>query len=165
MQHFEIALILLEAAFTKVEQIACSCCFAMCYLLMLWRSANLEPFYSLIDQILRLIIQVTLCVVFFPYSAADEFVHPGSLHAGAELDFVKEKIAKNAQPWACEFRKLRDSKFANRKPHGRRKIDSQNNQDASASRDDSLAALTQALLWRLTDNVTFGNEAIAILNS
>ncbi|TWU30856.1 alginate lyase family protein [Novipirellula artificiosorum] len=97
-------------------------------------------------------------------ASAMNFVHPGSLHSQAELDFVKARINERAQPWTAEFERLRDSGFATRQPQGRTRINSQS-EDASASRDDSIAAITQALLWYFTDERHYGNGAVAILNS
>ena len=92
------------------------------------------------------------------------FVHPGGLNSKAELDFVKAKIQAGAQPWKGEFDHIISSSYATRGPHGLPNINSRNN-DANVSRDDAIAAYTQALLWYFTDDETYANRSIAILNS
>ena len=92
------------------------------------------------------------------------FVHPGALDSKAELDFVKTRIQTGAQPWRGEFDRIKNSSHASRSPHGLTKINSENN-DAEVSRDDALAAYTQALLWYCTDDETYARRSIAILNS
>jgi hypothetical protein len=97
-------------------------------------------------------------------ASAMNFVHPGGLNSKAELDFVKAKIQAGAQPWKGEFDQMISSSYATRGPHGLPNINSRNN-DANVSRDDAIAAYTQALLWYFTDDETYANRSIAILNS
>ena len=97
-------------------------------------------------------------------AAARTFVHPGGLNSKAELDFVKGRIQAGAQPWKGEFDQIKNSSYATRGPHGLANINSQNN-DANVSRDDALAAYTQALLWYFTDDEIYAKRSIAILNS
>jgi hypothetical protein len=92
------------------------------------------------------------------------FVHPGALDSKAELDFVKTRIQRGAQPWRGEFDRIKNSSHASRGPLGLTNINSENN-DAEVSRDDALAAYTQALLWYYTDDETYARRSIAILNS
>jgi Alginate lyase len=92
------------------------------------------------------------------------FVHPGGIHSAAELDFVKSKLQADANPWKAEFDRLKNSSFATRGPHGQAHIDSKS-KDESVSRDDAIAAYTQALLWYFTDDETYAKKSIAILNS
>ena len=97
-------------------------------------------------------------------ASAMTFVHPGALDSKAELDFVKAKIQAGAQPWKGEFDRIKSSSSATRGPHGLTTINSQNN-DAEISRDDAIAAYTQAILWCFTDDETYAKRSIAILNS
>lgn len=108
-------------------------------------------------------ILVALGIPAAPVSAMD-FVHPGALNSKAELDFVKAKIQAGAQPWKGEFDRMLSSSYATRGPHGLTNINSSDD-DANVSRDDAIAAYTQALLWYFTDDETYANRSIAILNS
>jgi hypothetical protein len=92
------------------------------------------------------------------------FVHPGALDSRAELDFVKIKIKEGSQPWKGEFDRLKSSGHATRGPHGLATIHSKNH-DAEVSRDDAIAAYSQALLWYFTDDAIYAKRSIAILNS
>ncbi len=93
-----------------------------------------------------------------------KFVHPGALNSKAELDFVKENIQAGAQPWKGEFDRMVSSGHATRGPHGLTNVDSSSD-DANISRDDAIAAYTQALLWYFTDDAVYAERSIAILNS
>jgi hypothetical protein len=97
-------------------------------------------------------------------ASAMDFVHPGALDSRAELDFVKGRIEAGAQPWRGEFDRIRVQEQATRGPHALTTIDSNSN-DASVSRDDALAAYTQALLWYYTGDETYARGSIAILNA
>lgn len=97
-------------------------------------------------------------------AAPEAFVHPGAIDSKEELDFVKARIQAEAQPWRGEFDRIKLSIYATRSPHGLTTINS-NNQDAEVSRDDAIAAYTQALLWYFTDDDTYAKRSIAILNS
>ena len=106
---------------------------------------------------------VALGILAAPATAID-FVHPGALNSKAELDFVKAKIQAGAQPWKGEFDRMMSSSYATRGPHGLTNINSSDD-DANVSRDDAIAAYTQALLWYFTDDETYAKRSIAILNS
>jgi len=92
------------------------------------------------------------------------FVHPGALDSRTELDFVKAKIKEGSQPWKGEFDRIKSSGHAKPGPHGLANINSKNH-DAEDSRDDAIAAYTQALLWYFTDDAIYAKRSIAILNS
>ncbi len=92
------------------------------------------------------------------------FVHPGALSSRAGLDFVKARIQAGAQPWTGELVQIINSGPATRGPHGLTSINSRN-QEAEVSRDDAIAAYTQALLWYFTDDETYAKRSVAILNS
>ncbi len=97
-------------------------------------------------------------------ASAINFVHPGALDSRTNLDFVKAKIKEGAQPWKGEFDLIKNSSHATRGPHGLANINSKNH-DAEVSREDAIAAYTQALLWYFTDDAIYAMRAIAILNS
>ena len=97
-------------------------------------------------------------------AAARNFAHPGALNSKAELDFVKGRIQSGEPPWRGEFERLLHSDFATRIPHGLTDLNSKSG-DASLSRDDAAAAYTQSLLWYFTDDETYAQRSVAILNS
>ena len=97
-------------------------------------------------------------------SSAITFVHPGALNSRAELDFVKGKVQSGEQPWKGEIDRIGSASYATRGPHGLTNINSQSN-DAAVSRDDAIAAYTQALLWYFTKDEMYAKRSIAILNS
>jgi hypothetical protein len=97
-------------------------------------------------------------------SSAITFVHPGALNSRTDLDFVKAKIEAGEQPWKGECERMKSSSYATRGPHGLTNINSNSN-DAIISREDAIAAYTQALLWYFTQDETYARRTIAILKS
>ena len=93
-----------------------------------------------------------------------DFVHPGALDSKQELDFVKGKIREGAQPWKGEFDRIKNTDYASRSPHGLPAINSKA-KDAAISRDDAIAAYTQALLWYFSGDEICAKRAVAILDS
>lgn len=93
-----------------------------------------------------------------------DFIHPGALSSKAELDFVKGKVQSGENPWRDEFDRMTKSDYAIRTPHGLTYINSKSN-DSVLSRDDAIAAYTDALLWYFTGNESYARRSIDILNS
>ena len=96
--------------------------------------------------------------------SAMTFVHPGALSSRVELDFVKSKVQLGDQPWKGEIERIMSLSYATRGPHGLTNINS-NTKDAVVSREDAIAAYTQALLWYFTEDEAYAKRSIAILNS
>ncbi|XXT21190.1 alginate lyase family protein [Sorangium sp. So ce429] len=103
---------------------------------------------------------------------APAFRHPGVLVSRGQLDFVKAKIAAGQQPWKSDFDKAKGSKYG-RLPYTARPVEIMKcgngsnplDQGCTASRDDAVAAYTQALIWYHTGNRAYADSAIAILNA
>ena len=92
------------------------------------------------------------------------FVHPGALSSGAELDFIKARIASGDGPWKGEWDRIRASPYATRGPHALQHIDSKS-ADAGVSRDDAAASYTQALLWYFSGDDACARRSVAILDA
>jgi hypothetical protein len=99
------------------------------------------------------------------------FRHPGVLVTKAQLDFVKAKIAAGAQPWSNAFAQAKASRFASLSyqpgPVANVVCGPYSNPDigCSAEKNDAVAAYTDALIWYLTGNAAYANQAIAIMNA
>ena len=112
-----------------------------------------------------LLVLVAMTVTVAGSAHADmTFVHPGALNTAANLDFIKAQIEVGEQPAASEFRRIRESTAATRSPNAVAEINSVNGSTYLA-RDDAIAAYTQALLWRFTDDAVYADRAVAILNA
>ncbi len=98
------------------------------------------------------------------------FVHPGLLHTRADLDRMKDMVARGTEPWRAGYEKLKvhpasraDWKlrgpFASvvRDPHESRHI--------AELALDSNAAYQNALLWAVTGEEAHARKAVAILNA
>jgi hypothetical protein len=99
------------------------------------------------------------------------FRHPGILVDGAQLDFVKAKIAAGAEPWTSAFTAAKASRYASLtyKPTPRPIVEcgsfSNPNLGCSDEQSDAIAAYTQALLFYFTGNTTYAQNAAAILDA
>jgi len=98
------------------------------------------------------------------------FTHPGLLNSKAELDFVKAKITSGAEPWSSSFTKMKNSNFGNLNwvPKPLSVVHANwtpTSNDAGIENDDATAAYTQALLWYFTDNETYAQKSVEILNA
>jgi hypothetical protein len=98
------------------------------------------------------------------------FVHPGVLVNRAQLDEIKRRVAAGIEPQKSAFEKLKADKLGalDYTPHPRETVEcgSNSNPDlgCKAEQADSEASYAQALLWYITGNKTYAENAIKILN-
>lgn len=102
---------------------------------------------------------------------AGGFAHPGILVSQGMLDFVKQKVASGAQPWAGALTKVKANGLASKTytPHPIATVEcgSYSNPDIGCTdeKKDSEAAYTQALLWYYTGDTAYRDKAIEIMNA
>jgi hypothetical protein len=99
------------------------------------------------------------------------FIHPGVLVNRAQLDEMKRRVAAGTEPQKAAFEKLKASPLAalDYTPHPRETVEcgSRSNPDlgCKAEQADSEAAYAQALLWHITGNSAYAENAIRIMNA
>lgn len=117
------------------------------------------------------------------------FVHPGILHSRAELEFIKQKISAEEQPWQEAWEMLLSSQSSSRSRRRSRRRRSRSepvsaldykpspladvvrgasndpNIGSSDFSSDSIAAYSHALQWWMTDDQAHADKAIEILNA
>lgn len=113
------------------------------------------------------------------------FSHPGILVTRAQLDFVKQNIARDVEPWASAFARAEADPrgslaYAPHPPLAQPATDTTPAADdgvvlcgsfsdpdvhCSDEKDDAVAAYTQALLWVLGGDERYARNAIAILDA
>jgi Alginate lyase len=99
------------------------------------------------------------------------FRHPGVLLNGAQLAEIKRRVAAGIEPQKSAFEALKASKWGalDYTPHPRETVEcgSNSNPDfgCKAEQADSEAAYGQALLWYITGNKVYAENAIKILNA
>jgi hypothetical protein len=99
------------------------------------------------------------------------FRHPGILVNRAQLDFIKAKIAANAEPWKSAFEAAKISEWGSLTytPHPWKTCEcgpySRPDLGCKDEQRDSIAAYTQALLWYITGNETYAKNATNIMNA
>jgi hypothetical protein len=114
-------------------------------------------------------------VVFAAWSQAQTFQHPGVLLSRAQLDYMKTMVQAHQDPFYSAFIKAQNSSSGSLTyvPTGPPAITnglivcgstSNPNYGCSASDDDSTAAYLQALLWYITGNQIYADNAINIMD-
>src|SRR5215469_13157319 len=99
------------------------------------------------------------------------FVHPGVLVNRAQLDEVKRRVAAGVEPQKSAFEALKASKWGSLDytPHPRATVEcgSNSNPDLGCKdeQNDSEAAYGQALLWYITGDKRYAENAIKILDA
>jgi hypothetical protein len=99
------------------------------------------------------------------------FVHPGVLLNRAQLDEIKRRVAAGIEPQKSAFEALKASKWGalDYTPHPRQTVEcgSNSNPDLGCKDEqaDSEAAYGQALLWYITENKAYAENAIKIMDA
>jgi Alginate lyase len=99
------------------------------------------------------------------------FYHPGVLVNRAQLDFIKGKVAAGVEPWKSAFEAAKASEWGalNYTPHPWTNCDcgpySRPDIGCKDEQRDSEAAYTQALLWYISGDKTYAENAIKIMNA
>jgi len=99
------------------------------------------------------------------------FVHPGVLLNRAQLDEIKKRVAKGAEPQKTAFEALKANKLGalDYAPHPRATVEcgSYSNPDLGCKDEqgDSEAAYAQALLWYITGNTAYAQNAVKIMDA
>jgi hypothetical protein len=107
-------------------------------------------------------------------SAQMTFQHPGVLVSAQQLQFIRRQVQEKIDPIYSAFIKAQNNKYGSLTyspegppPDGVINCGSYSNPDigCSAEDDDGSAAYTQALLFWITGNSTYAQNAIKILNA
>jgi len=99
------------------------------------------------------------------------FVHPGVLVNRAQLDEIKKRVAAGKEPQKTAFEALKASKEAalDYTPHPRATVECgpRSNPDIGCKDEqaDSEAAYAQALMWYITGNTAYAQNAVKIMNA
>ena len=106
-----------------------------------------------------------------PIKDPDAFVHPGVQVDKGQLDFVKARLAANAEPWTTALAAMKKSSFAalgyQAKPRATVECGSSSNPDFGCTdeKNDVIAAYTHALFWYFTGDEAHAKKAIEIMNA
>lgn len=109
-----------------------------------------------------------------PSQAEKPFQHPGVLVSRAQLDFVKAQVAAKAEPFYTQFLHAQQSPFGDLHykllgppADGIIACGSYSHPDfgCHAEDRDAIAAYVQALLWYITGNHAYADNAVRILNA
>jgi len=123
---------------------------------------------------------VFFIVIFFLFfnslalAATENWQHPGVLVSRAQLDFITQQVNAKSQPIYQQFLNARNGQFGSKTyamkgPWTGGIIQcgfySKPDYGCSAENADASAAYVQALLWYITGDQTYANNAIAIMNA
>ena len=99
------------------------------------------------------------------------FTHPGIAHSRDSIEFVKQKIAAEEEPWATAWERLKDSRYSSldykAKPLGHVQRGPYNNPNIGSSEfsGDARAAYYHALCWSLSGKEAHARKAAEIINA
>jgi hypothetical protein len=99
------------------------------------------------------------------------FIHPGILNNRAQLDEMKRRVAAGVEPQKSAFEALKASKLGalDYAPQPRETVECGSNSrpDLGCKNEqaDSEAAYAQALLWYITGNRAYAENAVKIMNA
>lgn len=99
------------------------------------------------------------------------FIHPGVHINSAQLDEIKRRVSAGVEPQKSAFEKMKASPFAalDYTPHPVDTVScgprSNPNFGCKDEQIDCAAAFTQALLWKITGNKAYAENAIRIMNA
>lgn len=116
-------------------------------------------------------IGVLVLLAFGPASAGRAgFVHPGMLHSGAELAFVRARVKAGQEPWKSAWDQMQKSRYASlsHKPRPERDVVRDLGGRWRGARelgDDALAAYAHAIQWAIAQDPAHAAKAVEILNA
>ncbi len=99
------------------------------------------------------------------------FIHPGVSVNKAQLDLIKSRVAQGIEPQLSAYNAAVASSYGSLTytPNPWQTVDcgsgSIPDNGCSDEKNDSAAAYTQALLWYISGNTTYANNAIKIMNA
>jgi hypothetical protein len=124
-----------------------------------------------VNHLLSVILALLFVSRAFAEPNAAGFYHPGVLVNREQLELVKSKVAQGAEPWksALEAAKSSDYGSLTYTPHAWQVCEcgpfSKPDLGCKDEQRDSAAAYTQALLWFITGNKTYAENAIKIMDA
>src|SRR5947207_8152356 len=121
-------------------------------------------------------VSLFLALAFIPICFAQTrspagFYHPGVLVNRAQLELIKSKVAAGSEPWKSAFEAAKASELASLSyaPHPWQTCEcgpfSKPDLGCKDEQRDSEAAYTQALLWFITSDKAYAENAINIMNA
>ncbi len=99
------------------------------------------------------------------------FIHPGILVNKAQLDEIKKRVANGVEPQKAAYEKLKTIPLASLTytPHPWPTVEcgphSNPNLGCKDEEGDAQAAYAQSLLWYITGNTTYAENAVKIMNA
>jgi hypothetical protein len=108
------------------------------------------------------------------FAAAQPFQHPGVLVSRAQLDFIKAQVKAKAEPFYTQFKRAQANQYGDLNyklkgppANGVIACGPISNPDLGCHDEDAdaSAAYLQALLWYITDNRAYAQNAIRIMNA
>ena len=142
---------------------------AICLAISAGASAERKNTHS--DKIVAGTIPGGSVVVVTPATTAGPFIHPGVLVNRAQLDEIKRRVAAGVEPQKSAFAKLKADPLGalDYQPHPWATVEcgsfSKPDFGCKHEQADSEAAYAQALLWYVTGNKAYAENAIRIMNA
>src|SRR5574344_766528 len=112
----------------------------------------------------RIYLLIIFVHIFGAVCAQRHFIHPGISFTQSDLDRMKAMVAARQEPFYSTYQRMLSDSYTRRGARtGLTQItEGQYNNIIGV---DGRAAIQQALVWKISDDATYANRAIAILNS
>ncbi|CAG7943084.1 unnamed protein product [Penicillium nalgiovense] len=103
--------------------------------------------------------------------SATAFIHPGALHTAEDFERIKNHVVKGDEPWNTTWTSLTASPYAqsSHQPSPKETVYRGNNgvdgENYPSLYKDTAAAYQLAIRWKISDDKSYADAAINILNS
>src|SRR5206468_1235415 len=113
------------------------------------------------------VFQVNLTAYTPPTPTPGAFTHPGLLNTAADYERMRTNVALGVEPWLSNYNALKSSWMANTgwPSHAQATITRGSFNDSSRLYNDVAVAYSCALVWRISGDTAYADEAVRILNA
>ncbi len=116
------------------------------------------------------LLSLLLSISLFGTVDAQSFNHPGAMHSLKDLNFIKDQVNADKQPWKSAYSQLTSSNFSNlsysHQAFDEVKCGSYNKPNIGCNQmvENGIAAYTMALRWFISGDDRYAHKAIKIIN-
>ena len=114
------------------------------------------------------VFQVALAAYTPPTPTPGAFSHPGLLNTEADYERMRAQVALGQEPWISNYNALKSNWMAQNggwAPHAQATITRGSFNDSSRLYNDIAVAYSSALVWKISGDTAYADQAVTILNA
>ena len=114
------------------------------------------------------VFQVNLTAYTPPTPTPGAFTHPGLLNTEADFERMRTQVALGQEPWISNYNALKSNWMAQSggwAPHAQATITRGSFNDSSRLYNDIAVAYSSALVWKISGDTAYADQAVTILNA